>query len=45
VDGWPPPVGELFLQRPAWSPFNRVSPAPVLERTQAICRATSNRLE
>jgi hypothetical protein len=45
VDGWPPPEGKLFLQRPAWSPFNRVSPGPVLARTQAICRDAPNRLE
>ena len=45
VDGWPPPEGELFLQRPAWSPFNRVSAGPVLERTRAICRNAPNRLE
>jgi len=45
VDGWPPPEGQLFLQRPAWSPFNRVSASPVLERTQAICRDAPNRLE
>jgi len=45
VDGWPPPEGELFLQRPAWSPFNRVSAGPILERTRAICRDAPNRLE
>jgi hypothetical protein len=45
VDGWPLPEGELFLQRPVWSPFNRVSDTPILARTQAICRATANRLE
>ena len=45
VDGWPLPEGKLFLQRPAWSPFNRVSAGPILERTQAICRASPNRLE
>ena len=45
VNGWPPPEDEMFLQRPAWSPFNRVSAGPVLERTRAICRDAPNRLE
>jgi hypothetical protein len=44
-DGWPPPEGQLFLQRPAWSPFNQISAGPVLKRTQAICRDAPNRLE
>jgi len=44
-DGWPPPEGEMFLQRPAWSPFNRVSAEPILARTRAICRDAPNRLE
>jgi hypothetical protein len=45
VDSWLHPEGEMFLQRPAWSPFNRVSGAPILARTQAICRGARNRLE
>ena len=44
-DGWPPPEGQLFLRRPTWSPFNRVSAEPILARTRAICRDAPNRLE